>query len=438
VALTADEVARRAASSSFEVEVEEQQRAAARAGVDQANAGYYPRLTASARYTRLSDLDTPALGNVVLAPGADPGPIDPGTTLVAAPLGFPQLLDQYALQAQLSVPLSDYLLRVPHAVDAAAASEKAAALDARAARLRVATDARILYYSWVRSRLQLTVTEQTLAQTRAHHLDAQRLAAAGVISQADVLRAEAQVAESELLLERARNLAQLNEQRLRTSMHDVSGARYEIGEGVEGAAPAAPPPADVSELARQAFARRLELAALAQNQRGLHAQADLSRAAQLPRLDGLAEATYANPNQRIVPQQGEFTGSWSLGVALSWTPSDIPGSFAQARAAEARASAIEAQRRGLQDAIRIEIARALQAQSEAGKAIDTSERRLRAAEEAYRVRTALFQNGRASGVELTDAEVELTRARLDAVAARVGLRVAGVELAHAAGLDVKE
>jgi outer membrane protein TolC len=80
----------------------------------------------------------------------------------------------------------------------------------------------------------------------------------------------------------------------------------------------------------------------------------------------------------------------------------------------------------------------VQAQSEAGKAIDTSGRRLRAAEEAYRVRTLLFQNGRATGVELTDAEVELTRARLDAVAARVGLHVARVELAHAAGLDVEE
>jgi len=66
VSLTADEVARRAASSSFEVEAQERQREAARAGVDQA--GYYPRLTATAGHTHLSDLDSPALGNVVVAP----------------------------------------------------------------------------------------------------------------------------------------------------------------------------------------------------------------------------------------------------------------------------------------------------------------------------------------------------------------------------------
>jgi outer membrane protein TolC len=53
------------------------------------------------------------------------------------------------------------------------------------------------------------------------------------------------------------------------------------------------------------------------------------------------------------------------------------------------------------------------------------------------VRTLLFQNGRATSVELTDAETELTRARLDLVGSRVGLRVARVDLNHAVGLDVE-
>jgi hypothetical protein len=36
-----------------------------------------------------------------------------------------------------------------------------------------------------------------------------------------------------------------------------------------------------------------------------------------------------------------------------------------------------------------------------------------AAEESCRIRRVLFQNGRATSVELTDAEPELTRARMD-------------------------
>ena len=49
-------------------------------------------------------------------------------------------------------------------------------------------------------------------------------------------------------------------------------------------------------------------------------------------------------------------------------------------------------------------------------AIASASRGLAAAEESYRVRRALFQNGRATSVELTDAETERSRAQLEAIA----------------------
>ena len=67
------------------------------------------------------------------------------------------------------------------------------------------------------------------------------------------------------------------------------------------------------------------------------------------------------------------------------------------------------------------------------QAIDTTTRALVTAEEAYRVRRALFQNGRATNLELTDAELDLPRARLDAIDARIALRVAKANLARAVG-----
>ena len=51
------------------------------------------------------------------------------------------------------------------------------------------------------------------------------------------------------------------------------------------------------------------------------------------------------------------------------------------------------------------------------------------------MRRVLFQNGRATSVELTDAETELTRARLDLVSAQIDLRVANARLIHALGRD---
>jgi len=68
-------------------------------------------------------------------------------------------------------------------------------------------------------------------------------------------------------------------------------------------------------------------------------------------------------------------------------------------------------------------------------ALDTSAKGLVAAEEGYRVRKELLAAERATAVELVDAETDLTRARITALNARVDLRVAMAQLAHAIGDD---
>jgi outer membrane protein TolC len=53
------------------------------------------------------------------------------------------------------------------------------------------------------------------------------------------------------------------------------------------------------------------------------------------------------------------------------------------------------------------------------------------------VRRLLFLNGRATSVELTDAETERSRAQLEVIGARIDHRIAEVRLAHATGNDVR-
>ena len=66
----------------------------------------------------------------------------------------------------------------------------------------------------------------------------------------------------------------------------------------------------------------------------------------------------------------------------------------------------------------------------------TTQKGLAASEEGYRVRRELLNADRATAVELVDAETDLTRARIAALNARVDLRVALAQLAHALGQDV--
>jgi outer membrane protein TolC len=214
--------------------------------------------------------------------------------------------------------------------------------------------------------------------------------------------------------------------------HDASAQAYRIGEDVRRPLPESEAPA-LPALWAEAFRSRPELSALSAESRGQLAQAAVERASYVPRLDAFANAQYSNPNSRVFPQTEEFRGSWDAGVQLTWVLSDAASAGARSALSEARARAAEDRRNELIDAIRIEVLSADQAVREAAVAKNTSARGLAAAEEGYRARRLLFQNGRATTVELLDAETDLTRARLDALGAYIDARVAAVRLAYAVG-----
>jgi outer membrane protein TolC len=351
------------------------------------------------------------------------------------PLAFPVLLNQYTLQASLSVPFSDYLLRLPQSHAAASHSERAAALSAQAAKLKAASDGKVLYYTWVRAKLQLVVADQALAQSRAHLADSRHSFEVGLASKADVLRFESQVAQSELVVERSRGLADVAEAQIRVAMHDPKDAPYEIAEKIDDERLPFSGDLSVPALWAEARERRLEMQSLTESAASARQQASVARAGYWPRLDGFGDAIYANPNQRFVPAQDEWNATWDVGVQLTITPNDMARAAPSSRSFEAQAAKALADRESFFDGVRTEVAQARQDRRVAEVSLDTTRRGLASAEESYRVRNALFQQGRATAVEVTDAETDLTRARLDAVNARIDLRIANVRLAHALGRD---
>ena len=432
--LTADEVARRAVATSAELRAREHAVEAAASEVDQALVAWIPRLTATARYTRLSDIDQGAAGNVVVAPTAPVGLLAPGTPLASAPLAFPVILNQYLIQGSLMVPVSDYLLRTSQRYAGASRGKRAAELQTRAGRLETATNAKLAYYGWVRARLQQLVAEQSVEQGKAHLQVAQAALEAKHIARVDLLRVEAQLAKAELLVERADSMTELSEDRLRTLMHEPDATQYSVGEDLTEPVSTASQ-ASVSALHAEALRRRPEIRALDETAWSLKEQGKVARAGAMPRLDGFANAYYANPNQRFFPQEEKFHFTWDAGVQLSWTPNDLATATAVAHGIDAKRAEIESQRAALGDALRAEVHDAWQQMKDARAAVRTGQRSLTAAEEEYRVRFELFQAGDATGAELTDAETELLRARLEQVNARVDVVVARVRLEHATGRD---
>lgn len=423
--LTADEVARRTLHSNPDVTAKQKAVEAADASRDETKARYYPKLDLGARYTRLSDLQA-----TCLPLNGPTSPCVPSTSI------FPVILNNYNLQATLSIPLSDYVLRLSNSMASANHNKTAAQLDERATRLSIARDARLYYYQWIRAQGGAYVAAKALESAQGHQQDAKNAFDAGLVSRADVLRTVSQQKTAELAVARAANNVAIATEQLRVLMVDTTQTNYEIGENILNELPpyAVPPSPDAGYA--EALERRLEMRQLGETEAALRAEAAVARAGRYPRLDAQGNAVYANPNTRYVPPDATWRGTWDASIVLSWTPTNIFGATAQAKNAEAHADEVAARKGALRNALHMEVSQAMNALAEATFGLSVSKDNLEAASENYRVRRELYRAGKATIVEVTDAETELTRARLEVVNSHVDERIARVALTHALGRDV--
>lgn len=372
-----------------------------------------PRVAVSATYTRLSPLDP-----LVFSPGATP---------------FAFAVNSYATQAQVQLSLSDYITRYPKLIAGANLGIEAARAGKRASEVDAAQDARLAYYEWVRAKLQVMVARRQLSQVRATLGQVRALAEAQRLSNADRMRVESQEAQAEQVLDQLTQLSALREEQLRL----LIGAGNEpmtIGEDIrlDLTAPAEQP---VDALLASALHQRFEFRAFDTGIAAKEKQRDAEKANGLPKLSAFATADYARPNSRVFPQVDEFRLTWAAGLQLSWSLNDALVTNASVKRFDAEVRELRADRDNLERGTRIAVLAAQQAVMLAQHALSTSAKGLVAAEESYRVRQALLGAQRATAVELVDAETELTRARITALNARIDLRVAMSQLAHAVGGD---
>ena len=424
--LTADQAAKKALVSNVDVIAKQKSLAVADAQRDETKARFIPKVDLLARYTRISDIKDTFIS------------LGPDTPPVSAKQLFPVIFNNYTLQATLTIPLSDYVLRLSNSMASADHNKNSAKFDELATRLSVARDARVYYYQWIRAQGALYVAQQALEAARGHAQDAKNAFDAGQVSRADVLRTVSQEKSAELTVSHWVNQVSIATEQLRVIMNEPSQNNYEIGENILAELPPYSVPLTADSGYAEALEHRVEMKQLGESEASLREQAATARAGNYPRLDAQGNAVYANPNPRYVPPAKEWNGSWDASLILSWTPTAIFGATAQAKGSEARADEVAAKKGALKNNLRLEVNEAMNALAEANFGIEVSREGLVAAEENYRVRRELYRAGKATTVEVTDSETELTRARLDVVNANVDLRIARVQLGHALGRDVAQ
>ncbi len=455
--LTADQIASKAKDSSPDVAIAEADIQKAAAQLDQTMINFIPQVTLSAGYTRLSYAeanfggdDSQEGGFIVGAATEGPIVVGPcpggmgqcvvdsaGIPVGAAPFdtsafSFEIPLNSFSLEAKLAVPISDYILSLTPARRGSIATRKASELAYQASVIKAQTDARLAYYNWLRSVAQVTVARDSLERSRARLEDAESALAAGVASKADVLRLDAVVARSETFVAEAERFKALTEQNLRVMLDDPD-LQFRVGEDVLGRPPEVPRSQNLDKLVHEAHENRLELQSLQQNSKAVHEGIKATRAQYFPRLDGFANATYANPNQRFFPQQAEWNGSWAVGVQLSYTINQAAQASAKIREYKANRRTVDLNAEKLKRGITLEVTQAYLDRKQAMTNIVLNERAAQASEEGYRVATDLFKVGQATTTDIISAESERVSASLNDINARIDLRVANARLQYATG-----
>jgi outer membrane protein TolC len=218
-------------------------------------------------------------------------------------------------------------------------------------------------------------------------------------------------------------------------MHALPDEHLSVGEDVLADFAAKEEAKGIEELFREALANRLEIRALVKSHAALDDSRHVEATKAWPKLDAIGNVTYANPNQRIFPQEAEWNTTWDAGLQLTWAFNDIGVAHAEADTVGAQIVQLEQRRRSIEEGLRIEVVSAHGALNQARQNVVTAEQGERAAAAAYEARARLQEQGMGTTLELLEAETARIRARLNLIYAHISLRVARTQLDHAVGRD---
>ncbi len=399
---------------------------ARRASVEAARARFRPTLGVEARYTRADG------GRTLEFPVGDL--LNP----VYGALNDLTATDAFSPISNVNTPLlrpreQDTRLRVTQVIWSPAASAEtrrrerdadAAESDLAVQRRRIVLDVTLAWYAWIDARRTVEIQRAARDRVAEHERVAARRLAADLVTPDVVARARAE----RLTVDEAVARAEASEADAR--------ARVNLLRHVALDAPL-PTPTEVVSVPVTAGAgstpprpRRPELDGLDRRVAALDAAADATTARRRPTLAVAVDAGIQGADYGLAADDRFVTGS----LVVTWPLFDRTVD-AEARALQARASALRASREATAAAVDFEVDATRRAFTVAMDGISRAAARLAAAEQAFRLVERRVDEGLATPLEFLDARAALTDARLAEASSRTAALTRLARWRHALGLD---
>jgi outer membrane protein len=172
-------------------------------------------------------------------------------------------------------------------------------------------------------------------------------------------------------------------------------------------------PADFTSAEQFALSHRHEITSASFNEQAAH-ETYLANA-----FNFLPELTASGSYMRLQGLPAGIPQDYFLiGVNLKWAIFQWGSTYYQARAASFREDAAAARVEGTRQQVSLEVEQRLAEERAAAHAVSVAQEAIQQAEEAYRVTEALVKAGSATTTDLLDAQSALTQAKLNLIRAR--------------------
>ena len=397
-ALTLDEAVRVALANNRQILVVKEKIEEARQRIEEAKAGYLPSVDLSGTYTRLSEAPSMSIP------------------------GYPSIemgkADNYMSKLSLTQPLyTSGSLR--YANKGASLYYHKSQEDLKNAQNKITFQVKKAFYAVLLAQKNVEVTGAALDQSRRHLAVVEDFFKVGVVSKFDLLRTRVEVANLKPDLIQASNNLRLSQESL-ANLLSLPSASLKL----EGELSFKLLSITLEEALDEALKERSDLKSLKLQKEMSEVALKLAEARNKPNLALVGNYQYQNPSGG----EDEWGGEWNLNLVLSVPLFD--GWANRARVAQRRSQAkqIELSLRELEAGIDLEVKKAFWDVEASEERIYAQEKNIEQAEEALSIAEVRYRSGAITNLEVLDAQLTVTRARLGYLKALYDHNVAMAEL----------
>jgi TolC family type I secretion outer membrane protein len=274
-------------------------------------------------------------------------------------------------------------------------------------RQQVALDARTAYYGYLAAQRAVKVEQENVAQNQTLLKQAQGFYNVGLRAKIDVTKAEANLYDAEASLIRAKNAADLARVTLMTAMGLKTWPFTELEDVLD----VTPVPLSLDELKAQALQKRPEILRNRYQEEFDQAGLKVARAGYFPTFSTLASYGWSSPNAPF--SSGSFdNNTWWVGAGLTWPVFDGLLTYHNVRVARSNIQATLAGGEVLRQDVRREVEQAYLDLKSGWELVRATKKAVEAARENFRLAQGRYQVGVGSIIEVTDAQVQLSRTEL--------------------------